>query len=351
MEANTSLEVLVTGHAGYIGSILVPVLQSAGHNVTGLDTYFFEEGTFGKELVKVRSIKKDIRDVTLADLKDFDAVVHLAALCNDPLGDLNPQLTFDINHVSSVNLAKLAKEAGVKRFLYASSCSMYGTAGDGMLTEEAPLHPLTPYAISKVRTEEDVSRLADKNFSPVFMRNATAYGVSPRLRADVVLNNLVCWAYTTRKIRILSDGTPWRPIVHVEDIANAFASALVVPREAIHNQAFNVGVKGENYRVRDLANIVQEAIPGCVVEYAENAGPDPRNYRVDFSKLARTLPGFKPKWIARKGVEELNSAFQRVGLTSEDFQRGMFTRLAELKRLLNMGQLDHSLRWRPGGLN
>jgi nucleoside-diphosphate-sugar epimerase len=240
----------------------------------------------------------------------------------------------------------MAKEAGVQRFLYSSSCSMYGTAGDELVTEQAALRPLTPYAISKVRTEEDISRLADESFSPVFMRNATAYGVSSHLRADVVLNNLVCWAYTTGKVRIMSDGTPWRPIVHIEDIAGAFAACMVAPREAIHNQAFNVGVNSENYQVRDLANIVQQTVPGCEVEFAGMGGPDPRDYRVDFSKLELMLPEFKPKWNATLGAAELYEACCQVKLKLEDFQGRKFIRLTQLRHLLDGDLLDETLRWR-----
>jgi nucleoside-diphosphate-sugar epimerase len=282
----------------------------------------------------------------LADLQGFEAIIHLAALSNDPLGDLKSEWTYDINHAASVRLANLAKEAGVQRFLYASSCSLYGAAGDQILTEEAPLRPLTPYAESKVRTEEDVSKLADASFSPVFMRNATAYGVSSHFRADVVLNNLVCWAFTTGKVRIMSDGMPWRPIVHIEDIANAFLVALTAPREAVHNQAFNVGLNTENYQVRELADIVCEILPDCEVEYAKQGGPDPRNYRVNFSKLAGTLTDFKPKWNARCGVKELYSKFQQVGLTWEDFQGRKYIRLTQLRYLLMNGHLDDNLRWR-----
>ncbi|MGH7349472.1 MAG: NAD-dependent epimerase/dehydratase family protein, partial [Candidatus Rokuibacteriota bacterium] len=278
------MRVLVTGHNGYIGSVMVPILQAAGHEVVGLDSFFFEDCSLLQEDHRVPALRKDLRDVRPWDLDGFGAVAHLAALCNDPLGDLHPEWTYDINHKASVQLASMARAAGVARFLHASSCSMYGAAGgDDLLSEEAPLRPLTPYAISKVRTEEDVSKLADRSFSPVFMRNATAYGLSPRLRADVVLNNLVCWAHTTGRIRIMSDGTPWRPIVHVQDIARAFAAALSAPREAIHNQAFNVGANGENYQVRELAEIVRDTVPGCAVEYADGAGPDPRSYRVNFS--------------------------------------------------------------------
>jgi len=323
-----------------------PILQSAGHQVVGLDTYFFEDCGIGENGSKFSSIRKDVRDATQADLQGFDAVIHLAALCNDPLGDLNPDWTYEINYAASYRLAELSKKAGVRRFLYASSCSMYGAAGDEMINEEAPLRPLTPYAISKVRAEQDIGELASSDFSPVFMRNATAYGVSSRFRADVVLNNLVCWAYTTGKVRIMSDGTPWRPIVHVEDIATAFAAALTAPQGAIHNQAFNVGANEENYQVRDLAEIVRDTVPGCEIEYVGYGGPDPRSYRVDFSKLAATLTDFRPKWNARLGAQELLIAAQRVGLTLEEFQNRKYIRLSQLKHLLSAGCLDDTLRWR-----
>jgi nucleoside-diphosphate-sugar epimerase len=342
------MKVLVTGHDGYIGSVMVKVLQAAGHDVVGMDTYFFEDcGQGGAS--PVAALRKDVRDATADDLAGFDAVIHLAALCNDPLGDLNPGWTYDINHAASCNLARLAKEAGVSRFLYASSCSMYGKAGEEMMTEDAPLRPLTPYAVSKVRTEEDVAKLADDHFSPVFMRNATAYGWSPRLRADVVLNNLICWAHTTGKVRIMSDGTPWRPIVHVEDISRACAAALDAPREAVHNQAFNVGANEENYQVREIAEFVRQTVPGCEVEYAADGGPDPRSYRVSFDKLARLLPGFKPAWDARRGAQEVYDGVRQAALTLEDFQGRRFTRLAQFKHLLHTGALDETLRWREAG--
>jgi len=337
---------LVTGHNGYIGSVMVPILQAAGHEVVGLDSFFFEDCSLLQEDHRVPALRKDLRDVRPWDLDGFGAVVHLAALCNDPLGDLHPEWTYDINHKASVQLAGMARAAGVARFLHASSCSMYGAAGrDDLLSEEAPLRPLTPYAISKVRTEEDVSKLADRSFSPVFMRNATAYGLSPRLRADVVLNNLVCWAHTTGRIRIMSDGTPWRPIVHVQDIARAFAAALSAPREAIHNQAFNVGANGENYQVRELAEIVRDTVPGCTVEYADGAGPDPRSYRVNFGKLSRTFPDFKPQWNASFGAKDLYVALQEANVTLGDFQGRNYIRLSQIKHLLGSGRLDGTLRW------
>jgi nucleoside-diphosphate-sugar epimerase len=339
------MRVVVTGHNGYIGSVMVSLLRAAGHDVAGLDTFYFEDCVLGEDTASIPVIRRDIRDVTVADLIGFDAVVHLAALCNDPLGDLNADWTFDINHRASVHLARVAKEAGIRRFLYASSCSMYGAAGDAVLTEEAPLRPLTPYAVSKVRTEEDVSKLADATFSPVFMRNATAYGLSPRLRADVVLNNLVCWAHTTGRIRIMSDGTPWRPIVHVQDISRAFVVALAAPRSAIHNEAFNVGSNEENYQVAELAEIVRSTVPGCTVDYAVGGGPDPRSYRVDFGKLNRTLPDFKPQWNASFGAKELYAALQEANVTLEDFQGRKYIRLTQFKHLLDNGRLDGTLRW------
>lgn len=338
------MRVLVTGHNGYLGSVMVDELQSRGHEVVGLDTFFFGDCGDGK-MDDTPAIKKDLRDLVVEDLTGADAVIHLAALCNDPLGDLNPAWTYDINHDASLRLAALAKDAGVNRFLYSSSCSLYGDAGEGFVDEEAPMRPLTPYAVSKVRAEADISQLADENFSPVFMRNATAYGMSARLRADIVLNNLVCWAYTTGKIHISSDGTPWRPLVHVRDIARTFAAALTAPRDTIHNQAFNVGANGENYQIRDLADIVRETVPGCTVDYAAGGGPDPRNYRVSFDKLARAFPDLNFEWNARKGTAELYDAVRAAGLTVDDFQGRKFIRLKQLTHLLDANLLDGTLRW------
>lgn len=320
------------------------VLRAAGHEITGLDTGYFKECGDASVAPDIPALRKDIRDIATTDLKNFEAVVHLAGLCNDPLGDLNEHWTFEINHAASGLLARTAKEAGVERFLFASSCSLYGKADDQFLAEDAALQPLTAYAASKVRAETDLAKIASDDFSPVFMRSATAYGMSPRLRADVVLNNLVCWACTTGKIRIMSDGLAWRPIVHVEDISNAFAAALAAPRTAIHNQAFNVGVNEENYRVRDLAELVHEIVPGCEVEYARQANHDPRSYRVNFDKLARQLH-FTPKWNARRGAIELYKAFEQAGITRANFQGPQFNRLEQLRYLLRTGQLDGTLRW------
>ena len=338
------MKVLVTGHHGYIGSVAAPMLREAGHDVTGLDTYFYEGCDFLRDGAEVPSLRADVRDVTLPLLEGYDGIVHLAALSNDPLGELDADLTLEINFRGTVELARKAKEAGVRRFVFASSCSMYGASGtDELTTEEAPLRPLTAYAESKVRAEEALAELADGDFAPTFLRNATAYGASPRVRFDVVLNNLAAWAFTTGKVHIMSDGTPWRPLVHVRDISTAAAAALVAPVEHVANEAFNVGANSENYRVRELADIVHQTFPACEIEYAEGAGPDPRSYRVDFSKLANTLPDAKPVWTARDGALELLDAFRSVGLGSDGFDR--YTRLPRLKSLLADGSLDEELRW------
>ncbi len=339
------MRVLVTGHNGYIGSVLAPLVRAAGHDVVGLDTYLFEDCTFGKDVSAIESLRLDVRDMRTADLEGFDAIMHLAALSNDPLGNVNPQCTYDINHLASVRLARLAKQAGISRFLFASSCSLYGVAGDALLTEDAAFNPITPYGESKVRVEVDVARLADERFSPTFLRNATAYGVSPRLRADIVVNNLVGVAYTTGDVLIQSDGTPWRPLVHVEDIARAFLAVLEAPREAVHNEAFNVGRTEENHRVRDLAQMVHAIVPGSRVRYAEGGGPDPRCYRVDCGKLARMVPEFQPQWTVRTGMEELHEAFKRHGLTREQFLGDRYLRIKQILKLQAEGRLDASLRW------
>ena len=339
------MRVLVTGNKGYIGSVMVPVLVAAGHEVTGLDTNLYERCSFGEWTDPTPTIRKDVREVEASDLKGFDAVVHLAALSNDPLGNLDPALTYEINHGASVRIAQLAKSVGVTRFVFASSCSNYGAAGDAFMNEESTLNPVTPYGISKVKVEQDVSKLADSTFSPTFLRCATAYGVSPLLRFDVVLNNLVAWAFTSGKIHMKSDGTPWRPIVHIEDISRAFAAALAAPREVVHNQAFNVGRTEENYRVREIADIVKLTVPDCVVEYAEGAGPDLRCYRADFTKIGKNLPQFKPQLTARRGAQQLYEAFKKVCLKLEDFEGPRYKRIDHIKQLMSTGLLDHSLRW------
>jgi len=339
------MRVLITGHNGYIGSVLAPMVRAAGHEVVGLDTFLFEGGTFGPNGSDIDALRMDLRDVRVSDLRGFDAVMHLAALSNDPLGDVNPQCTYDINHLGSVRLARLAKQAGVPRLIFASSCSLYGVAGDEMLTEEAAFNPITPYGVSKVLFERDVAKLADDDFCPTFLRNSTAYGVSPRLRADVVVNNLVAIAFTTGEVLIQSDGTPWRPLVHIEDIASAFLAVLHAPRELVHNEAFNVGRSEENYRVRDLGELVEQVIPGSKVRYAEGGGPDPRCYRVDCGKLMRTLPEYQPQWTVRRGMEQLRDAFQRNGLTREELLGDRYFRIKRIRALQSEGLLDDSLRW------
>jgi len=340
------MRILVTGDKGYIGTVLVPMLTSLGHEVVGLDTDLYQRCTYGDELPETISICKDLRDVEAKDIEGFDAVMHLAALSNDPLGNINPDLTYDINHHASVNMAKLAKEVGVSRYIFSSSCSTYGAAaGDQMLTEDAEFNPVTPYGHSKVFVEKEVAELADENFSPVFLRNATAYGVSPRLRFDIVLNNLVAWAFSTGKVLIKSDGTPWRPIVHIEDISRAFVAALNAPREVIHNQAFNVGRNDQNYRISEIADIVKETVPGCEIEYAHDAEPDKRSYRVDFSKITEKLPEFQPKWDARKGAQELYEVYKQHDLKLDDFEGPKYKRIDHIKLLISNGTLDASLRW------
>lgn len=339
------MRVLVTGHKGYIGTILVPMLQEHGHSVIGIDSDLYRNSTYGTPPSPVEEIIKDVRDIELADLDGVEAIVSLAALSNDVLGDLNPDVTYEINHQASVRLAEMAKDLGIRRYIFASSCSMYGAAGDKILDETAEFNPVTAYATSKVWVERDVSQMASDNFSPTFMRNATAYGVSPRIRFDVVLNNLSAWAYTTGKVHMKSDGTPWRPVVHIEDISRAIIAALKSPREVIHNLAVNVGINSENYQIRELADFVRQTIPDCEISFADDASPDLRNYRVNFDKYESTFPDFKLQWNALDGAHSIYESYQRFGLEKDEYEGPKYKRIAQLKSLIASGQLDDTMRW------
>jgi nucleoside-diphosphate-sugar epimerase len=341
------MRVLVTGHEGYLGSVLVPRLTAAGHEVVGLDTGLFADCVIGPAPEAVPALRVDLRDVTADHIAEVapDAVMHLAALCNDPLGDLDPNLTYDVNHRSTVNLAQAAKTAGVGRFLFSSSCSLYGAGTDDKpLDENAGFAPLTPYGESKIRSEQDLLPLADDSFSPIFLRNATAYGFSPRLRGDLVVNDLVGTALRTGEVRLRSNGMAWRPLVHADDIASAFLALLEAPRDVVHAQAFNVGHSDENYLIRDVAEMVGEVVGGTVT-FAEGAGADARNYRVTCDRIAAEVPAFRPQWTLRKGIEQLAEAYERYDLALDDLMGERHQRLKRINALVEQGRIDNSLRW------
>jgi nucleoside-diphosphate-sugar epimerase len=337
------MRVLVTGHNGYIGSVMTGVLRREGFEVVGLDNYLFDRCTFGPDVPDIPHMNKDVRDVVAEDLEGFDAVCHLAGISNDPVGDMDPEVTYEINHRASVRLARLAKQAGVSRFIFSSSCSIYGASPGGVVDESSPMNPVTPYGWSKIKVEDDLHAMADDEFSPVFLRNATAYGVSPRLRADLVINNLVGYAVLENKVFMKSDGTPWRPLIHIEDISRAFAAALSAPRERVHDEVLNVAVPGENYQIKELAAMVEEVVPGATIQLADSAGPDIRDYRVEAEKIREILPEFQPIWNVRDGIAELYQAFTQFGTSSDEFL-GKLLRIKWLKAGQERGQITRDLR-------
>ncbi len=342
------MRILVTGHDGYIGTVLVPMLVERGHDVVGLDNFFYRDCELSPDKATVPAIAKDVRDVEVDDLRGFEGVVHLASISNDPVGDLNPDATYAINHRASSRLAEVAKAAGVERFVFSSSCSLYGAHGDAPIDESAEFLPVTPYGESKVYAEQDMSALADDSFSPTFLRNATVYGSSPRLRGDLVVNNLTGFALTTGEVLMKSDGTPWRPLVHVEDVSRAFTSVLEADRDLVHLEAFNVGSTHENYRIREVAEIVGEEVPDSVISFTDDASPDLRNYRVNCDKLAKTLPDATPRWDVRAGVRELLADYRTYGLTLEQLTGSRYIRIQKVRELFDAGEIDDMLRWRNG---
>ena len=349
LEWGKFMKILVTGHLGYIGTVLTPSLLSRGHEVVGLDADLFQHCTFAGTVTQVPSIGRDIRSFVadeasaLEQLRGFDAVIHLAGLSNDPLGDYRPELTETINAESSIQLAKLAKQAGIPRFLFASSCSNYGASGDSFINESGRFNPVTPYGRSKVAVEQAVAPMADEKFSPTFLRASTAYGLSPRIRFDLVVNNLTAWAHTTGEVHLKSDGSPWRPIVHVADIAHAYTAIVEADRTQIHNEAFNIGQTSENYQIRDIAEIVRDVVPNSIVGFADGASPDVRNYRVDCNYIATKLHGWKPQWTVRRGIEELYDAYQKNAVTLEEFEGEKYKRIAHIRSRIAKGELTEDL--------
>ena len=337
------MRVLVTGHRGYVGSLLVPKLLQRGVAVTGFDSDLYRQCDYGAGGSQTETIVQDIRDVSPQELSGFDAVIHLAGLSNDPLGDIDPSLTDDINHLATAKLARAAKSAGVKRFVFSSSCSSYGVGGDDLLTEESPLRPVTPYAVSKIRSEEALDKIADADFCPVYLRSGTAYGLSPRIRFDLVVNNLTAWAMATGQVRLKSDGSSWRPLVHADDMAQAFVDMLFAPREKVFRQAFNVGRTEDSVQIRSVAETVKAAIPGTQVTFADEASPDIRTYRVDCSKIAEL--GFAPKWSIQEGIAELRDALASTPVPVSDFEGARYQRVAHIKQRIASGDLDPGLRW------
>ena len=337
------MHILVAGDRGYLGAVVVPFLRQAGHHVVGLDAGWYDGCGFGPPAAGYVQRTGDIRDVRIEDLRGFDAVVNLAAVSNDPVGHLNPEATYSVNAHGAVHLGRVAKAVGVQRYLFSSSCSLYGAAGDEPVTEDAEFNPVTPYGHSKVMAEAGLTELADDDFSPTYLRNATAYGSSPRLRADIVVNNLTGVAFTRGEVRLQSDGTPWRPLVHAEDIARAFLAALEAPREAVHNLAFNVGRDEDVVQIRDIAEQVSQVL-NAPVTFASGAGPDKRDYRVDFGRIGQLLPAFKPEWTVASGIGELVRDMRDYGLTAEDFDGPRFVRLLKIRELLAEGRLDEQLR-------
>jgi nucleoside-diphosphate-sugar epimerase len=339
------MKILVTGTEGYLGALVAPLLMGRGHEVIGVDTGFYKEGWLFNGVDRTpMTLVKDLRTLAPSDFEGVHAVVHMAELSNDPAGALAPQITYEINHRGSLHAARLARDAGVERFVYMSSCSVYGIAADGEVDEGSAVNPQTAYGICKTMVERDVLAMAGDSFSPTFLRNATAYGASPRMRFDIVLNNLAGWAWTTGQVRVMSDGTPWRPLVHALDIAKAILCTLEAPREAIHREVFNVGDSKQNYRVREIAEVVAEVFPGCDLSFGE-PGSDNRSYRVRFDKIDSLLPGFTCDWDAERGARQLRGVFEHVALTSELFQWRGFTRLKALEHLIKTGQIDQHFYW------